>query len=472
MIQNISLSQFKLLHYTFTKIIQALLNPIEMLEFEDVFSQLKTVKLLELKVKNKLLSVKLCYDKEEAFILNSIGCEVCMSNQFELIINTEEVEDKSARIISMDFLHHNLDFLIQEVSNEFTTKELSHTIKQTLQDLKFIIPEVNRETALESDIEKLLLWAVEKKIDKNVLPHSKEKLLALEVLNLSNIPLQKIPKHIRVLKNLKKLYLANCQLAQLPLEVYTLKNLEILWIQNNHLTTISSEINRLTNLRELIAYENILQKLPSMKSLKKLSFIALHRNLLVVEEITKVLKTLSENAQCTFYDQRGKYPFIIEALSYMTLKEAETLRDRIFKDDLEDIEKGLLLASLDTTRYKKICAANEVRTVSYWVAKDIKSGKVIGLTGIYTEDEDESCWLGWFCIDEEYRGKEFGKRLLEFSIEQAKNMGKKYLHVYTYKAKRFKTAITMYKQYGFVEYQEKRDDDTHAIYLKKIIGEE
>ena len=179
MIQNISLSQFTLLHYTFTKIIQALLNPIEMLEFEDVFSQLKTVKLLELKVKNKLLSVKLCYDKKEAFILNSIGCEVCMSNQFELIINTEEVEDKSARIISMDFLHHNLDFLIQEVSNEFTTKELSHTIKQTLQDLKFIIPEINRETALESDIEKLLLWAVEKKIDENVLPHSKEKLLVL-----------------------------------------------------------------------------------------------------------------------------------------------------------------------------------------------------------------------------------------------------------------------------------------------------
>ncbi len=470
MIQNISLSQFKLLHYTFTKIIQALLNPIEMLEFEDVFSQLKTVKLLELKVKNKLLSVKLCYDKKEAFILNSIGCEVCMSNQFELIINTEEVEDKSARIISMDFLHHNLDFLIQEVSNEFTTKELSHTIKQTLQDLKFIIPEVNRETALKSDIDKLLLWAVEKKIDENVLPHSKEKLLALEVLNLSNIPLQKIPKHIRVLKNLKKLYLANCQLAQLSLEVYTLKNLEILWIQNNHLTTISSEINRLTNLRELIAYENILQKLPSMKSLKKLSFIALHRNLLVAEEITKVLKTLSENAQCTFYDQRGKYPFIIEALSYMTLKEAETLRDRIFKDDLEDIEKGLLLASLDTTRYKKTCKENEVRTVFYWVAKDIKLGKVIGLTGIYTENEDESCWLGWFCIDEEYRGRKFGKKLLEFSIEKAKKMEKKSLHVYTYKVKRFEKAIEIYKKYNFEKYQKENNNDKLIIYFKKTLS--
>ena len=472
MIQNISLSQSKILHYTFTKIIQALLNPIEMLEFEDVFSQLKTVKLLELKVDNKLLSVKLCYDKEEAFILNSIGCEVCMSNQFELIINTEEVEDKNERIISMDLLHHNLDFLIQEVSNEFTTKELSHTIKQILQDLKFIIPEVNRDSALERDIEKLLLWAVEKKIDENVLPHSKEKLLALEVLNFSNIPLQKIPKHIRVLKSLKKLYLANCQLNQLPLEVYTLENLEILWIQNNHLTTISSEINRLKNLRELVVYDNNLQEIPSMKSLKKLSFIALHYNFLSVEEMVAFLKTIPKNTQYSIYGPRKRMPFIVVPLSHITLKEAENLRDRIFKDDLEDIEKGLLLASLNTTQYKKICEENELRTISYWVAKDITSGKVIGLTGIYTEDEDESCWLGWFCIDEEYRGKEFGKKLLEFSIEQAKNMGKKYLHIYTYKAKRFKTAIAMYKQYGFVEYQEKRDNDTHAIYLKKTIGEE
>jgi len=430
MIQNISLSQSKILHYTFTKIIKDLLNPIEMLEFKDIFLQLKTVKLLNLKVKNKLFSVKLCYNKEQVFNLNSIGNEICISNQFELIINIQEIDD-----------------------------------------LKFIIPEVNKDSALESDIEKLLLWAAEKKIDENILPHSREKLLALEALNLSNIPLQKIPKHIRVLKNLKKFYLTNYQLTQLPLEIYSLKNLEILWIQNNHLTTISSKINSLKNLRKLVVYNN-LQKLPSMKSLKKLSFITLHRNLLAAAEKTKVLKTFPENTQYTFYDQRGKYPFIIEALSYITLKETENLRDRIFEDDLEDIERGLLLASLDTTQYKKICEENTVSAVSYWVAKDIESGKVIGLTGIYTEDEDESCWLGWFCIDEEYRGKEFGKKLLEFSIEQAKNMGKKYLHVYTYKAERFKVAISMYKQYGFTEYQEKRDNNTHTIYLKKIIIEE
>ncbi len=468
MIQNIFLSQSKILHYTFTKIFQALLNPIGMLAFEDIFSQLKTVKLLELKIENKLLSVKLYYDKDQAFSLNTIGSEICMSNQFELIINTQDVEEKNKRIISMDFLHHNLGFLIQEVCSELTTKEVPSDIKRMLQDLEFIIPEENRERAIDNDIEKLLIWAEEHKINEKILPHSREKLLALEVLNLSNIRLQNIPKHIRVLKSLKKLYLANCQLIKLALEVYTLENLEVLWMQNNHLTNISVEINNLKNLRELVAYDNNLQALPSMKSLKKLSFIALHRNLLPVNVINKVLKTLSKNVQHTFYDQREEYPFIIEPLSYKTLKEAENLRDSIFRDDLEDIERDLLLASLNTTRYKKVCEENEVVSISYWVAKDIASKKVVGLTGVYTEADDE-CWLGWFCIDEYYRGKEFGKRLLEFSIDQAKKMEKKYLHVYTYQASRFERAINMYQKYRFEQYKITDSKYKRNLYFKKSL---
>ncbi|NOX15235.1 MAG: leucine-rich repeat domain-containing protein [Epsilonproteobacteria bacterium] len=274
MLHNIPLSKSRIVHYTFAKIIQALLKPIETLELEDILSQLETTELIHFEVDQYILSVELLYDKEHAFSLNTIGREICMSNQFELILNIEETKNKTKRILSMDFLNHNLDFLIKEVSNEFTTKEIPDNVKRTLQDLEFIIPEKNRESAINSDVEKLLIWANEYNIRKEILPHSKDKLLALEVLNFSNIPLQNIPKHIRVLKNLKKLYLANCRLTQLPLEVYTLGKLEILWIQNNHLTNISSEINNLKNLRELVAYENNLQDFPFVKSLKKLSFMA------------------------------------------------------------------------------------------------------------------------------------------------------------------------------------------------------
>jgi hypothetical protein len=45
---------------------------------------------------------------------------------------------------------------------------------------------------------------------------------------------------------------------------------------------------------------------------------------------------------------------IIEPLSSMTLKAAENLRDKVFKDDIEEIEKNLLLASLNPIKYKKV----------------------------------------------------------------------------------------------------------------------
>ena len=165
--------------------------------------------------------------------------------------------------------------------------------------------------------------------------------------------------------------------------------------------------------------------------------------------------------------QQKDLPFLIEPLSYMTLKEAEKLRDRIFKEDLEDIERDLLLASLNPERYKKVYEINEMETLNYWVARDKTSKQVIGLTGIYREktDDKDECWLGWFCIDEKYRGKAFGKQLLEFSIEQAKKMQNSCLHVYTYKAKRFQKAIAMYRKYGFKEYQEEKDD-ARTMYLK------
>ena len=333
------------------------------------------------------------------------------------------------------------------------------------------INEANRQSRIDKDVEHLLAWAVFHNIDENILPHSKDKLLALEVLNLSNIPLKQVPKHIHVLQNLKKLYMVNCQLMDLPLEIYTLNNLEIIWLQNNHLTYISDEVNNLKKLQELVIYDNNIQNIPSLEALNELSTCIFHRNLLSDEVIQQVLKTLPDLCVYSSYDQREKLPFIIEALSFSTLKEAEELRDKVFKEDLVDIEKKLLLASLNPMKYQQVYKINDLLSVSYWIVKDKESGKVIGLTGMYTEDEDESCWLGWFCIDEDYRGGKFGKKLLEFSIEQAKKMEKKSLHVYTYKAERFERAIALYKKYDFKEYQEENNSDKNAICLQKSIVE-
>ena len=438
-----------------------------MVEFEDIFSQLSTTKLHRFEVDEYILGMDILYNTEQAYNLSTIGHEICKSNHFDIVLSNEPTKNRKHKILSIDFLHHNLDFLIKNIHNNFATKTVPTEVIKIFESLEFIVPKKNQEAIINNDLDKLLIWANQYNISKTILPRTKERLLALEVLNLSDISLQTIPKYIRVLKNLKKIYLVNCQLTKLPLEIFALNNLEILWVQNNHLTTVSKEINNLIHLQELVLYENNIQSLPSIY-LKQLSFIALHGNFLSAKEIGKFIKTIPENIKTTFYKQREKLPFTIEPLSRMTLKEAEKLRDSIFDDDIEDIEKDLLLASLNITHYKKILENNDLTALTYWVAKESVSKRVIGLTGIYTEiDDKENCWLGWFCVDKLYRKNGFGKKLLEFSIEQAAKMEKKYLYLYTYNSKKFQTAIQLYNKYEFQEFQEKSSKNKLELYFKK-----
>ena len=160
-------------------------------------------------------------------------------------------------------------------------------------------------------------------------------------------------------------------------------------------------------------------------------------------------------------------PFIIKPLSYETLPQAQALRDRVFANDIETIEKDLLLASLDPQKYKDIYQQNEITTLHYWVLQEMNTRKVIGLTGIYIETDDDTCWLGWFCIDANQRNLGLGKQLLNFSIHRATFMKKKYLHIYTKKEKKFSSAIALYEKFGFVSYTLKDSKHSKKIYFKK-----
>ena len=171
-------------------------------------------------------------------------------------------------------------------------------------------------------------------------------------------------------------------------------------------------------------------------------------------------------------NRHAQYPSLIEIepLSYTTLQEAETLRDTIF-NDLYKREKLLLKASLSPPSYPEVFESNDILTARYWVAKDPESAKVIGLTGIYTEvtDAQEDCWLGWFCIDENYRGLGLGKKLFDLSIEQAQKYKKAYLHIYTSRDKRYETAVSIYKSYGFRAYVVENRNNKHELYFKKKV---
>ncbi|RLA84627.1 MAG: hypothetical protein DRG78_00990 [Epsilonproteobacteria bacterium] len=153
----------------------------------------------------------------------------------------------------------------------------------------------------------------------------------------------------------------------------------------------------------------------------------------------------------------------ITSLTKHTLESATSLRDKTFSH-LKKHEKETLKASLDKSNYKKCFKQNELVDIEYFVMIDNDLEVVIGLTGIYTEitDTKDMCWLGWFCIDEGYRGQGLSKKLLDFSIEKARELNKSCLHLYTYDSKDYIPAIKLYEQYDFVVY----DTDKKDIYYK------
>jgi len=461
------LYNFNIIHYTLAKIFKELLNPINIFELDEIVYQLNNVTLSNFEVDDYVLNIDLQYIRNQANILTFIGSEICHSNQFELIISNKTEENNHAKL-SLSFLHHQLDFLIDAYNNN--TNNMPKDALDIIHSLKFNIPKHNLKSQKIEDIQKLILWAQEFNIRQNILPSSEDELLNLEILNLSDLQLDFIPKEIRVLQNLKKLYLVNNNLCDLPLEIFSLKNLEVLWVQENKLTYLSKEIKNLVNLKELILYDNSIQKLPKKMNLQSLEFIALHRNSLSQKEINRFLAALPNNIDFSTYEQKTVFPFYIEPLSYLTLAEAEKLRDVVFTDIDED-EKKLLRVSLSPRENKSILKINEIQTIHYWVVRENISAKIIGLTGIYTEveDDNEDCWLGWFCIDDRYREKGFGKKLLDFSIEMVQKMDKKVLHIYTYDIKKHSRAIEMYKKYGFKKYDVKNTKYKKDLYFKKEI---
>ena len=158
--------------------------------------------------------------------------------------------------------------------------------------------------------------------------------------------------------------------------------------------------------------------------------------------------------------------FIIKPLTTDTLNNAIILRDKVFSD-LKNYEKETLQASLDRSNYQGCWKKNELTSIQYFIMLDTTKDKVMGLTGIYSEvgDSDDMCWLGWFCIDKEYRGQGLSKKLLDFSIERAKQLNKKYLHLYTYDSREYIPAMKLYEKYHFTIYNKVKKD----IYYKKEI---
>ena len=96
--------------------------------------------------------------------------------------------------------------------------------------------------------------------------------------------------------------------------------------------------------------------------------------------------------------------------------------------------------------------------LDFWGAIDQETGTLVGTTGLYqyTRDAAEAVWLAWFCVAPEARRRGIGSRLLDFSIEEAKRTGRKYLRLYTSDRPGAAAAQILYESRGLEVVAKKR----------------
>ena len=102
---------------------------------------------------------------------------------------------------------------------------------------------------------------------------------SLEILNLNNNLLNRIPESIGNLSSLKKLDLGHNSLFKIPPTIGNLEHLEFLSVEHNQLNSIPNSIGELNSLKELNLNNNRLTSLPNtIQNLVNLETLSLENN--------------------------------------------------------------------------------------------------------------------------------------------------------------------------------------------------
>ncbi len=143
----------------------------------------------------------------------------------------------------------------------------------------------------------------------------------LQVLNTSNYhkKINKLPKDIGSLINIKQIYLPKNSINKLPVSFYNLVNIERLTLDYNNITEISQDIIKLKNLEVISLDGNLIKILPnSFCELKKLKLISLDNT--TISELPPCIKSL--NGLERLYISNTKISHIpLEILSLPNLKD-------------------------------------------------------------------------------------------------------------------------------------------------------
>jgi len=165
-------------------------------------------------------------------------------------------------------------------------------------------------------------------------------------------------------------------------------------------------------------------------------------------------------------------PIRLVELDEALIPDAKALVNRVFPHQSFDERISFWVYRRRKSRAMKLLLRlyGSMDIYQYWVALD-EGGNICGTTGIYSEKKDvhEAIWLSWFCVAPEMRGKGVGKLMLEFSIDKARALGKKYLRLYTSDDPNEAAAQGLYEKYGFKIISQKKKRGHTLFYREKAL---
>lgn len=157
----------------------------------------------------------------------------------------------------------------------------------------------------------------------------------------------------------------------------------------------------------------------------------------------------------------------IVPLSKDTIQEGLFLLQKVFHTFMgEEDPYYWFKVSLEPEKNKKVMLKRGVSEVRYFIVKDKTNNKIIGTTGLYhlTKDPKDTVWLGFYCLDSEYRGRGLGKEVLQWTIEKAKKEGNTTLCLYTTPNGDLAVAQVIYDKFGFITTKTEEKDGETIIY--------
>jgi GNAT superfamily N-acetyltransferase len=163
----------------------------------------------------------------------------------------------------------------------------------------------------------------------------------------------------------------------------------------------------------------------------------------------------------------------IKKLSKKNLKAACDLVDDIFVYEKikPHIELEASLSKQLLEEYNKQVTEN-ILSLEYWIAELKEKKEVVGVIGIYEDQEDskEAYWLGWFCVAPGYREHGVGHKLLEYVIKQVRKRRKAFIRLYSAIDPENEEAQMLYIEKGFkIKHKEKIENYSgYKIFYREL----